>query len=165
MTNYFEGVKTLDELKARYRKLAMQYHPDRGGDTATMQAINDQHDRLFELLKDQHNASHDAQHQTTETAPEFRTILDVLLKLDGLTIELCGAWLWISGETYQHKAALKAAGCRWSNNKKEWYWRHEEATRPWHRGTATMTDIRTKYGSIIFDRNGDKAPEQLQFAH
>lgn len=28
------------EVKRRYRELAMQHHPDRGGDTATLQAIN-----------------------------------------------------------------------------------------------------------------------------
>lgn len=165
MKNYFEGVTTLDELKSAYRRLAMQYHPDRGGSVEIMQAINDEHDRLFEILKDRHNATHDEHHQTTESAPEFRTILDVLLRLDGLTIELCGAWLWISGSTYDHKAELKAAGCRWSNGKKMWYWRHEEAARPWHRGTASMGEIRSKYGSQVFTRAGDVEHEQLSFAH
>lgn len=37
---YFTNIKTLDELKAAYRRLAMQYHPDMGGDTETMKAIN-----------------------------------------------------------------------------------------------------------------------------
>ena len=38
---YFTECKTLDELKKEYRRLAMQHHPDVGGDTATMQAINE----------------------------------------------------------------------------------------------------------------------------
>ena len=164
-TKFFEGVTTLDELKAAYRKLAMKYHPDRGGSVEIMQQINDEHDRLFEELKAQHNATHDERHQTTETPAEFRTILAMLFPLDGLTIELCGAWLWISGQTYAHKAELKAAGCRWSNNKKMWYWRHEEAARPWHRGTATMGEIRSKYGSAVFTKAGDVEREQLAFAH
>lgn len=33
---YFAGIKTLDELKAAYRRLAMKHHPDRGGDLKTM---------------------------------------------------------------------------------------------------------------------------------
>ena len=37
---YFANIKNLDELKAQYRRLAMMYHPDRGGSVEIMQAIN-----------------------------------------------------------------------------------------------------------------------------
>lgn len=37
---YFANISTLDDLKREYRRLVMIHHPDRGGDTATMQAIN-----------------------------------------------------------------------------------------------------------------------------
>ena len=153
---YFTNVRTLDELKVAYRRLAMQHHPDRGGDTATMKAINAEHDELFEALKQKHNATADEYHQTTETPEEFRAIIELLLKLDGLTVELCGSWLWIGGDTRQHKETLKAAGCRWSNNKKLWYWHHAEEGRKWRRGKATMSDIRTKYGSQVFDAAGER---------
>lgn len=102
---YFTNIRTLDELKAAYRRLALKCHPDMGGSTEIMQEINAEHDALFEQLKRQHNAHADEYHQTTETAEEFREILDVLLGLPGLTVELCGSWLWISGETRQHKDA------------------------------------------------------------
>jgi hypothetical protein len=148
---YFDTSTTLDELKAAYRRLCMANHPDRGGDTATMQAINAEHDAAFERLKAAHNASADEYHQTTETAEEFRDILNILLHLDGLTVELCGCWLWISGNTKANKDALKAAGCGWSNNKKMWYWRHPEDTRHYHRSKTSMGDIRSKYGSQVFD--------------
>lgn len=48
---YFANVNSFDELKKQYRRLAMQYHPDRGGDTETMKAINAEHDEIFEQLK------------------------------------------------------------------------------------------------------------------
>lgn len=153
---YFTNINTLDELKAAYRRLSMKHHPDRGGDTATMQEINAEHDELFERLKKQHNASADEFHQTTETPEEFREIIELLLRLEGLTVELCGSWLWIGGDTRQHKETLKAAGCHWSNNKKLWYWHHAEEGRKWRRGKATMSDIRTKYGSQVFDAAGER---------
>lgn len=151
---YFANIRTLDELKAAYRRLALKYHPDMGGSTEIMQEINNEHDALFEQLKRQRNASADEYHQTTETAEEFREILAVLLGLPGLTVELCGSWLWISGETRQHKDALKAAGCRWSSNKKMWYWRHPEDARGHYRCKRSMNEIRSKYGSQVFDADG-----------
>ena len=149
---YFTNIRTLDELKAAYRRLALKCHPDMGGSTEIMQEINAEHDALFEQLKRQHNAHAYEDPATTETAEEFREILDVLLP--GLTVELCGSWLWISGETRQHKDALKAAGCRWSSSKTMWYWRHPEDARGHYRGKRSMNEIRSKYGSQVFDADG-----------
>ena len=39
MTKYFINCKTLDELKKAYKAAAMKYHPDLGGDTATMRRM------------------------------------------------------------------------------------------------------------------------------
>ena len=150
MYKYFANVKTLDELKAEYRRLAMKHHPDVGGDLETMKAINAEHDKLFEILKDQHNKTADEYHQTTETAEEFREIISALLRLSGLDVELCGSWLWIGGNTREHKDRLKKLGCRWSQNKKLWYWHHPEEGRKWYKGKKTMGEIRTKYGSQTF---------------
>ena len=154
MYKYFTA-KNLDELKAEYRRLVKKYHPDCGGTDEIMKEINNEHDRLFEELKAKHNAKADEFHQTTETAEEFRKIIEALLNLDGLVVELCGSWLWISGQTMKHKDALKAAGCRWSSNKKMWYWRHEEEGRRWHKGNRTIGEIRTKYGSQVFTAAGE----------
>ena len=161
---YFTNVRTLDELKKEYRRLSNIHHPDCGGCEEIMKAINNEHDELFEILKRQHNARADADptgktRRTTETAQEFRTVIDALLKLD-LTVELCGSWLWISGDTKPHKEALKKVGFRWSASKKMWYWRHPEEGYTRSRGKATMNQIRTRYGSQTFQgaRENYEAP-------
>lgn len=41
---YFDGICTLENLKKKYRELALANHPDMGGDTAVMQAINAEYD-------------------------------------------------------------------------------------------------------------------------
>lgn len=153
MYNYFKNVTTLDELKKEYRRLAMLHHPDRGGDLETMKAINAEHDRLFEVLKQQHNAAADADHQTTETAEEFREILVELFRIEGLTIELCGSWLWVGGNTRPAREKLKALKFRWSSNKQLWYWHHPEQTSRHYRGSRSMDEIRGKYGSQSFSTN------------
>lgn len=157
---YFINIKTLDELKREYRRLSKLHHPDCGGDEEIMKVINNEHDELFEVLKAQQNARADADptgktRRTTETAAEFRQIIDLLLRLDGLTVELCGSWLWISGDTKPHKEALKAAGRRWSASKKMWYWRHPEEGYTRSRGKSSMNQIRSKYGSQTFQAHGE----------
>lgn len=68
---YFADVRTLEELKAAYRRLAMQHHPDVGGDTATMQAINAEFDALFPLLRMVHNQT--AAEPSAETSASYRS--------------------------------------------------------------------------------------------
>ena len=43
MKRYFDHLRTLSEVKAEYKRLVKINHPDVGGDTATMQAINAQY--------------------------------------------------------------------------------------------------------------------------
>ena len=153
---FFSECRTLDELKAAYRKAAMKYHPDRGGDTETMQKVNAEYEAMFERLKREQNtrAAQDATGKTkatTETAADFIEIISKLLSMDGLIVELCGRWLWISGNTMRHKEALKAAGCKWASKKKMWSWHYLEDGAFRSRKPISMDAIRFKYGSTAFE--------------
>lgn len=159
---YFTTCTNLDELKKEYRRLAMSNHPDRGGDPETMKAINDEYESRFSILKHQQNAAASASESgarwTTETPREFVNVLSKLIGLDGLEIELCGSWLWFSGNTYSHRDALKSAGCRWSRSKKMWYWRHAEDAEYHSRGSSSIGEIREKYGC---ERIATAAPSRI----
>ena len=50
MSRFFASIRTLDALKKAYRELALLHHPDRGGNTATMQAINAEYDEMHARL-------------------------------------------------------------------------------------------------------------------
>lgn len=152
--NYFTHCKTLDDLKAEYRRLAKQNHPDLGESTEEMQRINAAYAEAFDRLQKQHNASHDEWHQSTEAPEDFINIVDELVKLDGLEVELCGSWLWIGGNTREHKEKLKSLGCRWCSKKKLWSRQHEEDGSRHYRGKCTIDEIRTKYGSQVFAADG-----------
>ena len=157
MTKYFINCANLDELKKAYKAAAMKYHPDMGGDTATMQEINAEYEARFEVLKRSHNeqAAEDTTGRTkatTESAGDFIDIINHLFRMDGIEIELCGRWLWIGGDTKKHKEALKACGCRWSSTKKLWSWHFAEEGSGWHKGSKSMAYIRNKYGSTTFNR-------------
>lgn len=143
---YFANINNLDALKAAYRRLAMQNHPDKGGNPETMKAINNEYEATFERIKA--NVKAETGTETTETPADFVNIVNQLMQLDGLEIELCGRWLWIGGNTYAHKDALKAAGCRWCGKKKLWSWHYPEDSRVSKRNHS-MTEIRAKFGSEI----------------
>lgn len=155
MVDFFLGVKDVAQLRARYRELLKVYHPDNGGDVEIMQEINAQYDRLFARLPkkaaDADAAGGAAQAATGDDVSDaMRAVLEQLAGLAGISIEICGSWVWVSGATYAVKDALKAAGCFFSSKKKMWYWR--EPSEGWHgrRGGADMASIRIKYGSQTY---------------
>ena len=143
---YFENCTTLDELKREYRRLALENHPDRGGNTKTMMKINAEYEARHEALQAAYNATVEPEKQKHETASEYINIIEKLMKIKGITVELCGSWLWISGDTRNVREALKAAGCKWAAKKGMWYW-HPGDYRRMGKGTYTMGYIRAKYGS------------------
>ncbi len=151
---YFKNVTCFEELRKEYKKLALANHPDRGGDLEAMQAINAEYDKMFEVYKNIHNT--EAAADTTgkkkhmnETPESYREAIMKIINIDGIIIELCGSWLWLSGNTYKHKDEIKKAGYDWSKSKKMWYWHPAEESAGFYRGKKTMDSIRKTYGSEI----------------
>lgn len=89
---WFSNPQTLEQLKKQYKKLAMQHHPDVGGSVTNMQEINAEYDKLFELLKNTHQTAdgktYTAKTETTETAAEFKDIINRIINLNNITIEI-----------------------------------------------------------------------------
>ena len=110
---YFKNCKTAEELKKEYRKLAMKLHPDIvGGDGEEFKVMQAEFEKLWERLKNVHqNAKGETyaktSETTTETPKEFINIINTLIRLNGLEVEICGSWIWVSGNTKEHKEILK----------------------------------------------------------
>lgn len=139
--------QTLEELKKQYKKLAFKHHPDCGGDTEDMKAINNEYDTLFIKLKDIHtNANGETYTKQTEETPEqFKDIISAIIHFQDVTIEIIGAWLWISGNTYPYKDILNKHGFKWSGKKYAWYF-HNEPYKKKSKKTLTLEEIRDLYG-------------------
>ncbi|MEI8004873.1 MAG: J domain-containing protein [Bacteroidota bacterium] len=154
--HYFKECKTLDEVKAKYKQLAMLHYPDRGGSKEIMQAINAEYeairkDPVFEFASQKEESKQDF--------VEFPVIIDQIIGFSGITIELCGSWLWLSGSTYLYKEDLKRMGFFWAREKKLWYWRPHTAKSSNHR-PLTLDAIRAKYGSDMYRGTGQKELEE-----
>ena len=146
MKNWFKGINTLEELKVAYKKLAMKNHPDLGGSVQAMQEINAEYDMLSKVLVHATTGTTEEHQQEESNAAAYKDVIMNIIHLEGLEIELCGSWLWVSGNTKEWKTELKASGFRWASKKAMWYWRAAEYKSKGRKNTS-MADIRTKYGS------------------
>lgn len=140
----FENCRTAEELKKEYHAAARQAHPDLGGSNEEMQRVNAEYEKAAERLAK--GGAADESFESMGDFEEYANVLNTLYGLAGIEIELCGTWLWITGSTYAHKDALKAAGCKWSAKKKAWYYHSGEYTRKGRKGYS-MDEIRELHGS------------------
>ena len=150
---YFSNCKNLEELKKEYRRLAFQNHPDRGGDVETMKTINAEYEQMVKKIE-----AGDPEQAKGETPESFINIINALVKMVGVEIEICGSWVWVSGNTYANREELSKAGCKYSKNKKMWYWFEDCGSHTKCRGRYSMEQIRNKYGST---KVNSKEPEAL----
>lgn len=156
---WFNNPRTAEELKKQYKKLAIEHHPDMGGSTQDMQQINAEYEQLFAKLKDVHQNKdgefYTARESTTETASEFIDIIEKLINMDGVQIEICGSWLWLTGNTKAYREDLKKLSFRWSSNKSAWYF-HRDGYKKRSKRNLTLDEIRGFYGSEIVTAEDDK---------
>ena len=170
---FFNECKCIEELKAEYKKLALIYHPDikSTGNLEIMQLVNAEYDRLFCILKDVHAKKDGGTYQatgdwkTSENASAFRDIIDKLIKMNGVEIELCGTWLWLTGETMQYKEQLKALGFLWSANKKAWYYNGSPIKDKRRSHYKNMDEIRNAWGTEKIAGTDEKTEAQPDKAY
>lgn len=162
MNTYFKNVQTLEELRKQYKDLLKKYHPDNGGSEDTTKAINIEYERLFKILKNNHDSrQHNTRSNNTTGNKEssydnmkydfaedslLREMLQKVIYFSDITIEIIGNWIWLSGNTYQYRKEFKELGFKFAGQKKSWYW-HSEAFRKRSHKRLSMDDIRDYYGS------------------
>jgi hypothetical protein len=80
---------------------------------------------------------------------KFPEIISEIIHLD-ITIEICGNWIWLSGNTRPYSKQLKEIGFFYSPRKQMWYWRpsgwESNNHKPWD-----IETIRKTFGSDVID--------------
>ena len=135
------GELTPEIIKVAYRRAATKYHPDKNPAGLEMMKLVNQ---AYDVLKD---FSGDVKEQQADYGDLLNEALNAIINIHALNIEICGAWVWVSGDTRSHKDTLKEAGYKWASKKKLWYYR-PEGYRSSSRGKLDMDEIRARHGSI-----------------
>jgi len=146
---FFIQCQSLYEAKKEYKRLALIYHPDRGGDNSTMAEINRQYQ---EIIKNPFFSQ--AKEEAQEDYVKFPEIMEKIIKLD-ITIEVCGNWIWLSGNTKAYREELKNNGFFYAPKKEMWYWRPKDYKSSGNK-PKDMDYIRSRYGSDIIANHQDK---------
>jgi len=144
------GEITPEIVTAAYRRAAMKYHPDRNpAGLVMMKAVNAARDALADFRG---NLNHSE--QAASYGGDLNDAISHLLHSVGLNLEICGSWLWVTGETKAHKDVIKAYETesgnkfRWHSKKTAWYFAPNDFKgRRKFRGNKSMDDIRDTYGS------------------
>ncbi len=139
------GIDTLtitQEVVVRaYRQAAKIYHPDRNpAGLEMMKLVN----LAYETLKDFEGTVSDS--AFTDYGEKLNTALNSIIDL-GLTVEICGCWIWVSGDTRTHRTVLKQAGFLWASKKQAWYFRPANQKKRRCGAAWSMEKIRANYGS------------------
>ena len=145
---FFGSVESVDALKTKYKELCKKYHPDVGGDTATMQAINAVYGRLLRELKLKDGKDQEAINREMDIEEDLMKKIQEIVSVAGIEIEVCNLWIWVSGNTYSVRKELKDKGLRFAPKKELWFWRPDYAKKEWRSSPLPMEEIRKTYGSI-----------------
>lgn len=160
---YFNDCTTQDELKKRFRELCKKLHPDNGGSAAEFIAMKKEfdaleHDARWYTFKTRSGETYTKNRADVKESPAmFARAVETLVNLDGVIVELCGVWLWVTGNTKPHKETIKQLGGKWSKNKAAWYI-HYEPFKKRSKKSVSLDRIRAMYGSKVFERGADREP-------
>jgi len=136
------GELTKEIIKKAYKRAAAKYHPDKeGGNVETMKMVNE----AYETLKDYEGV---VEANNFEYPDLVADAINKVIDLEGIIIEVCGNWVWLTGETKIHSKQLgrDGAGFKYARKKRAWFFRPDDYKSS-SRGSMTLDDIRYNHGS------------------
>lgn len=156
MGKFFNGCKSLNELKKLYKELARKNHPDFGGNVEVMQKINAEYDEMIKYFA-KFGSKTEKEKAQREVPEKFRKIIESLLKMPYIQVEIVGGWIWLSGNVALYLRKIQAMGFKYSTKQKRYYLA-DGMTENRRASRWSMERIREEYGSEILE-----STEQIKF--
>lgn len=147
---YFKNAECIEDVKKMFKEYVKELHPDNGGDAEAFKDMMSEYNDAFNRYKDIHRnvdgETYEREEKSTETPEQFADIINKVVWMEGVTIEIIGSWVWLSGNTMQYKDDIRSAGFFWSKSKKAWYYTGE-SKKSKRRGRYSMNKLREKWGT------------------
>jgi hypothetical protein len=145
---YFTNCNTIDEAKNQFRKLCLILHPDKGGKASEFIAMRAE----FKAFK----PSQKKENEPEFNADAFYNLVQKFEGFEGLIINFVGSFIWLEGNTMQHKDALKQIkldGFKplfWAKLKKAWFYSPLEYKKKSGK-VVELSEIKSRYGCTTFN--------------
>lgn len=160
---FLKGINDLKELKATYRKLAMEFHPDKAtGSVEKMQKLNAEYEYLNKRFE-----NNGQEFECSEETEEFFRIINELTKIfegkEKYTVELKGTWFWIWGIEKDDKEIIeeiKKLKFFWNKEKNVWRRKPLGDTKR-RRKSMTMDEINARFETKTI-KQGNKSTKQYK---
>jgi len=158
---YFkENYESMAQLRLHFHRLCLAMHPDKHHDddqekwTDLFKQMYAEYENYLKVFIPQANQAEknkgSKQTYNFDAESEIGKAIEKMMHFAGLTLEICGSWIWISGNTYKWKSELKAMNCKWQHTKGLWYFAGYE-WKPRRAKIMDMDHIRTRYGSYTLE--------------
>lgn len=144
---YFTKCNTIDEAKNEFRKLCLILHPDKGGNASDFIAMYNE----FKAFKPSQRKENEAEFN----ADAFYDLVQKFEGFEGLIINFVGSFIWLEGNTIQHKDSLKAIKLEgfkplyWAKLKKAWFYSPLEYKKKSGK-LVDLSEIKSRYGCTSF---------------
>ena len=158
MNNYFDGVKSIEEGKSLYRRLAMKLHPDHGGNEEEFKILQNDYERFLNAFM---AGAFSMYEQSTgkEAHGNINTFSDILNKIIhwNINIEVIGYWIYCFN-SIEYREQLKELGFWFSGKHKAWV--YSGSGKKSIKSRYTTDDVRSMHGSTAV-RNKDDNQQKI----
>lgn len=167
-------VMNFDDAKKEFWSLSRKYHPDMNPeiDPEIIRALTNAWDTVKNLLADEHQkANGKKEGYATWAVSFFENLMETAIELSkissDLTVTITGGWIWIEGETKEHKDKIKKVSLRIRNKHGEEYKyfpKFSPVKKAWYiagvkssgKGNMSLNDIKNIYGEqkVTYNEQG-----------
>ena len=144
---------TPDAVKKLYRSLAAKHHPDKGGDTRTMQEINADFDKAMKVAAS--GSGRQAENERSAARPLREAIEFAVTLPDDVKVVIRGLWLWLEGNTFGSRERIKSFQSsdgkrfKWAAKKRAWYFAGVPAAN--RKRTYSLDEIDRMHGHQLVE--------------